>query len=215
MQVVNCPDNWEYEKHANYYLLPIKCIELLISLRSNTITTAIPSETRLAHRCLFSMLTPQGLSYFAGCYRGCSFQCLKYYEVQIKNDPRVGTKTNYVQYEMQLLSKVINDGMVALDVANQIPNAQLAEEDKIYFVVTFACKIFVEFLRIHPYANGNGHIGRYIIWAILGKYGIWPKQWPMHDRPPDPPYSSYISTYRNGNQTLLEEFVLKCVLGTA
>jgi Fic family protein len=74
-----------------------------------------------------------------------------------------------------------------------------------------ACRVFEVFLRIHPYANGNGHAARFLIWCLLSRYGYWPKGWPIEPRPPDPPYTHLISEYRNGNWEPLEEFVLKTV----
>jgi len=68
---------------------------------------------------------------------------------------------------------------MALDGAHKLPNAHLPREQKLAYAVIFACSIFVTFLQIHPYANGNGHAARLVVWAILGRYGYWPKSWPI------------------------------------
>ena len=95
-----------------------------------------------------------------------------------------------------------------MERGRQLPSARVPEEEKLYYVVTFACRVLVEFLRIHPYANGNGHIGRFIVWLILARFGYWPKQWPLNA---SPPYHELLKTYRDGDPLPLEEFVLQCL----
>lgn len=214
MHFHECPTEWEYGDHPNHHLLPTRCTGLLIQLRTAQLCTeAISRDSRPAHATLFENMTPPACPYFAGNYRGSNFRCLKYVEVGVAADPRVGVKPDNVATALDNLSETLRTGFGALDAARNIPNARLPVEDKIYYVVTFASRVFVEFLRIHPYVNGNGHIARFLIWAVLGKYGYWPKKWPLNARPPDPPYSEYIKQYRDGNPQLLETFVLKCLLG--
>jgi Fic family protein len=80
-------------------------------------------------------------------------------------------------------------------------------------VVVVACMVFELFLRIHPYANGNGHAARFCTWAILGAFGYWPERWPIEPRPPDPPYTQLLVDYRNGNRVPLERYLLSCIAG--
>ena len=94
-----------------------------------------------------------------------------------------------------------------------LPSGQLSDEDKALYTVMFACRVFEIFLRVHPYANGNGHVARFLIWSILGRYDYWPQQWPIEPRPPDPPDSQLIVEYRNGNPEPLEQYVLQCIAG--
>lgn len=214
MHPPDCP-SWDYGTHQHRNkLLPIRCASLLEELRIGSIDPVLVStHTRPIHSRLFTKLTPSSCPYYAGHYRGEPFRCLKFYEVKIKGDPRVGERTSMVDGSMTVMAQIIVDGIAALDAANLLPDAHVPRWQKIYYLVTFACRIFVEFLRIHPYANGNGHIGRFVIWALLGRYGLWPRKWPLDNRPPDPPYSDLINEYRNGNQEPLERYVLGCVLG--
>lgn len=208
-----CPNNWEYNDHANHHLLPDRCKGVLIQLRAERDPSLISQDTRPIHGTLFKDLTPPGCPYFAGNYRGADLRCLKYYQVCIPADPRVGAPPEHVTHAVNDLAQVISQGLSSIDIAHMLPVARLPQEERIYYLVTFACRVFVEFLRIHPYANGNGHMARFIIWSLLGKYGLWPKRWPLNDRPPDPPYSQYIKQYRDGQRDFLEKFVLKCILG--
>lgn len=211
----DCP-NWEYKDHpsANRYL-PLRCNSVLVNLRyGRPSPRALVRDTRNCHSELFEGLTPPRCGYYAGHYRGELFRCLQFHKVGIKADPRVGAPPGNVAAALQVLTDALYQGFPALDTATALPDAQLPPHDKVYYVVTFACRVFAEFLRIHPYVNGNGHMGRLIIWAILGAYGLWPKRWPLNDRPPDPPYSSLIEQHRDGNCEPLEKFVLQCVNGT-
>ena len=115
--------------------------------------------------------------------------------------------------DLEFLHEIIEGGFEALNQAFALPDAQLPPNEKVYYLVTFACRILVEFMRVHPYANGNGHMGRLVVSSILGVFGIWPKKWPLNDRPPDPPYSALLSAHRDGHKEHLEKFVLQCIIG--
>src|SRR5437879_5952982 len=75
-------------------------------------------------------------------------------------------------------------------------------------LVAFVCAVFSDFLKIHPYANGNGHAARFIAWALLGRYRLWPTTWPIHPRMPDPGYTQMLRDYRTGNKSALEQCLL-------
>ncbi|MGO7815608.1 Fic family protein, partial [Rhizobium ruizarguesonis] len=65
--------------------------------------------------------------------------------------------------------------------------------------IELAAALFVYFLEVHPYANGNGHMGRFLLQSLLGRYGLYfNSNFNMHPRPKDPAYTSAISQYRNG-----------------
>jgi len=112
---------------------------------------------------------------------------------------------------MDTLARDISRGAAALDTAHGLPNAQVPPDQKLLYVVVFACRVFVEFLTIHPYADGNGHAARFVIWSLLGRYGYWPRRWTVDPRPPDPPYGTMIAEYRGGNPEPLEKYVLGCI----
>lgn len=182
---------------------------VLSDLRSGLIDTlAGAADSRPIHRRLFHELTPPGHEYYAGNYRGEDYRCLRYLNVMIPGDPQVGFPSNWVLGYVREIAGLIRGGISALDLARQVPDGQLPREQKVLYVVIFACRIFELFLRVHPYADGNGHAARFIVWAILGRYGYWPKRWPLDPRPPDPPYSELIRQYRSGNRERLEAYIL-------
>ena len=112
-----------------------------------------------------------------------------------------------------LMDRFKNLATSALQCLDSI-NAPLTPGDKLKHVVAVACSIFDMFLRIHPYANGNGHIARLILTAILLRYGHRPKKLPVHPKPPaHSPYSSAIAAYQSGNPLPLQEYIVDGIIG--
>jgi fido (protein-threonine AMPylation protein) len=211
MHPPDCP-SWEYDRHINRVaILEQEVAQILAELRRGSLDTMqVAIDTRGIHERLFRDLVPPEYEYYAGHYRGEDYRCLKYYAVGILGDPRVGCPPQQVLSYMQELSRIVRETLTALD-AQHTSVGQLLRADNLQHIVAIACWTFDFFLRIHPYANGNGHIARFLIWAILGRYNFWPTKWPIEPRPNDPPYTHCIIAYRNGNPIPLESFVLSCL----
>jgi len=204
--------NWEYDNHPDRNaILPVRCNDWLVALAKGSLNPQILScDTRPAHLYLFEDLTPDGCKYLAGHYRGDNYSFLQYYNVRIAGDPRVGVDASVVLSSMNHLKKTIDLGMSAINSAYQAPDDVLPRSEKIIYIVKFATAVLVEFLRIHPYANGNGHMARLIIFTLLFQHKLWPKNWPFDK---SPPYHQLISIYRDGAEKPLEDFILESVLG--
>lgn len=195
-------------------MLPARAAEVLADLRRGRIDPqSVAGDSRPVHSRLFRELTPPGYEYYAGHYRGEEYRCLRYCRVGIPADPRVGYAPERVRGEMAALAELIKTGLAALDTARELPAVELSAEEKLLHTVVFACHIFEYVLCVHPYVDGNGHAARFIMWALLGRYGYWPTNWPLDPRPADPPYSELIMRYRDGEKVLLEAYVLRCVRG--
>lgn len=208
----DCPE-FEYANHpGRRTILPARVADLLIRLRRRDLDgREVASDTRSGHRFLFESMTPDGHDYYAGHYRGEPFRCLEHYRVGIQGDARVGYPPHLVPGHMDEFANLVRAAIEALDSGHNVPGTTPGE--KLYFTVAVACRIFELLNRIHPYANGNGHAARLCIWAILGRYGYWPERWPIEPRPPDPPYTTLLVAYRNGNREPLEGYVLNCIAG--
>ena len=207
----DCP-RWEYSRHQYANAVPIRCEAILHRLELGQL--AIESclrDSRPLHHELFVNLTPPECPYFAGHYRGESFKCLRFLNVKVEGDTRVGVPHDRVASELaNLQSHILKAGLKALDVAFAMPDDKLSQADKLYNLVKLSCRLLAEFLRIHPYANGNGHIGRLFIWLMLARFGYWPQKWPLHERPD---YGDLLSRYRDGIEQPLEDFVLRAIIG--
>lgn len=204
----DCPI-FDYENHPDWQaLLPARVAQTLVGLADGAIDSrATVLDSRPLHHALFSRLTPPRHEYFAGHYRGERYRCLEYYAVTIPSDPRVGAPPAVVAYWLDQVSSIVRAGLDALD-----GDHTLSRQDRLRYLVPFACRVFELFLRVHPYANGNGHVARFMVWCILGRYGHWPQRWSVEPRPPDPPYSEYIKRYRDGDTTPLELFVASMLI---
>ena len=111
---------------------------------------------------------------------------------------------------MAQLSRPIETAITGLD--NELHYGRVAPKYRLVYAVAAASRVFVTFLEIHPYANGNGHAARFFLTAFLGRYGYWLKSFPIEPRPPDPPYTDLIKAYRSGNREPLEAHILKCII---
>lgn len=211
MKPHNCPSEWEYKVHPDYNaILPTRCRDSLIKLSAGNATNPNKiQDTRNEHGEMFAGLTPHACDYFAGHYRGEDYKCLRYYEVGVDGDPLVGAPSDYVAAEMAIFGKTVLDAIAALDAAHTLPTTVLPEEHKLLHAVQVSCRALTEFLRIHPYANGNGHMGRWLVIALLHRYGFWPKSWPLDGHPP---YDQHLHDYRRGHRDGLEAFVLSCCI---
>ncbi len=214
MHPVDCP-NWEYNDHPHKTPILQKEIKsVLFELRNGNLDSLTSvSDARPVHLRLFHRLAPEDCPYYAGNYRGENYRCLKYFQVGIPSDRRVGFPPHLVKGYMDELANIVRDTVAALDEGMKLPNNQIPLEEKILYIVAAVCRIFEFFLRIHPYVNGNGHIGRFCMWALLGgRYGLWPVSWPIDPRPADPPYTNLIVDYRNGNPVPLETFIMQTLI---
>lgn len=209
MRPLDCPE-FEYANHPQKaVILPERQQVLYRWIEDSNINTReAVTDSRVFHRHLFEDLCPPGCYYYAGHYRGERFKCLAEYEIEIQSDPRVGVPAREVAANLAYLALAIKAGMSALDEAFRVPKAHLSPAERVQYVVTFACRVFVELLTIHPYANGNGHIARFCLVAILRHYGFALKHWTI-DPSPQPPYADLIYQHRRGQPAPLERAVLQ------
>lgn len=208
MHPLGCP-SWEYDNIVGSRdTIRDRASHLLLRLRADLGECSIvASDTRNSHAELFTGLTPANHDYYAGHYRGEAYRCLQHYRVHIVSDPLVGTNPEDVLGEMAQLGSDVLDAISALDAFVSTRRSRVAI---LIQVVRVAARVFAQFLTTHPYANGNGHAGRLIVCALLGRYGFWMKRWTVEPRPLDPPYSPAIADYRRGYISALEKFILEC-----
>jgi fido (protein-threonine AMPylation protein) len=209
---ITCPP-WEYDKIDGCDALLFNRAKFTL-MRVRAFTSheklAIAGDTRVLHRPYFEGLTPPGFEYYAGHYRGENFTCLRDRLVMILGDPRVGHHPHYVSGSMSTFVRDMRSAALQGDQIWTAPRALSSQPEKLLRVVQIVVALFVYFLEIHPYLNGNGHMARFILIALLGRYDVYPAKWPIHPRP-HRDYGTLIEQYRSGNRTALERFVLQCL----
>lgn len=188
--------------------MPVRIAEILRDMASGSVDTlALAVDSRDWHLSIFRGLTPPVCDYYAGHYRGEPYRCLRSYAVQVSGDARVGARPEHVAWSMRELGKLIEAGVRAID-----GNITLSPAERLRYAVALVSNAFVSFLGVHPYANGNGHAGRLIVWGILGRYGHWPRNFTVEPRPADPPYTELIKRYRDGERLPLERYFLAMLI---
>jgi fido (protein-threonine AMPylation protein) len=211
MHPSDCP-RWEYKNHLYANAVGIRCEAILNDLANKQLPVdATLRDTRAVHARMFVNLTPDRCSYYAGHYRGENYRCLRHLEVVVRSDPRVGAAPARVAADLaNLNAHVLATGLKALEASFALPDEKLPAEEKLFHLVVFACAALVEFLRIHPYANGNGHAGRFIVWLISVRFGYWPLKWELDT---SPPYHELLKRFRDGDPIPLQTFVLESITG--
>ena len=170
------------------------------------------ADSRHIHRRLFKDLTPSECAYFAGHYRGSDYPCLRAYDVTVGGSETAPAP--HVSSAMELLASRVMAILACLRAGDETPHSLLSKEQKLLYNVVLAAEVHAEFLRIHPYVNGNGHIGRFIVWCILGTFGYWPRDWPFDDHP-HAPYDVALNLYLAGQQEPLIQLMLHLIIGSA
>src|SRR5262245_30215939 len=91
MLLPGCPE-FNYAAHPHRHtFLPQRTREVLMDLGQGRLNTAeSAADSRPIHHRLFFDLVPPEQDYYAGHYRGELFRCLRYYDVHVPGDPRVG-----------------------------------------------------------------------------------------------------------------------------
>ncbi len=204
----DCP-RFEYEDQPRHkHHLAERSRAIVVSLRRRSVNVvALAADSRDAHGFLFNELTPLYCAYYAGHYRGEDLRCLREYVVQVPGDPAVGLEPSLVLRTMAALAFQVRAALLALEGWHTDP--AVTPHNRLVATVRLACLVFERVLTVHPYANGNGHAARFIIWAILGNFGYWPRTWTIDPRPTDPNYAGLIVAHRHGNPMPLVAAVLE------
>lgn len=208
-----CPD-WEY-KHDPHHgpILAREAAKILTAIHDGTLSIRQAAlDTRPNHKQLFSRLVPPKMDYLAGNYRGQDFKCLRHRPAGIPANQRVGSPPEVVHLDLKQFGKHFQATISGLDALMSVPNARVQPREKLKYLVAAACSLFSEFLIIHPFANGNGHIARIMLTWILARFGYWLSDFPIEPRPNDPEYSDAIFKYQNGDFTPLERMVLLSII---
>jgi fido (protein-threonine AMPylation protein) len=87
------------------------------------------------------------------------------------NLEKMGVWANRVNDEMAAVLTGLNAVFADLDARLPVGKPP-STADQILQVISFAALAHGEFLRVHPFANGNGRIGRLLVAFICLRYGV-------------------------------------------
>jgi fido (protein-threonine AMPylation protein) len=169
----------------------------------NAVATAL--DPRPIHARMFGGMTDPGDEYFTGHYRGEDFPNLRYYNVMVQGYPEVGVHFTQVEQAMKSFYQGLSDAF------SQNSGGSSTDPKVLFQRIGSACAALAEFLRVHPFADGNGHAGRYIVWAFLVRFGIYPRSWPLNQSLPAP-YGDLLSRFRAGDRAPLIQYVVNYAL---
>lgn len=206
-----CPA-WQYSAHADCArLLPAATALLLAGIQAGKYPVdTFARDTRPIHGQLFAGLSPVGYAYYVGTYRGSHQKCLRTYDVDVGGDPLAGAPASKVFAEITSLGTAI--ARMTVKIESALATGALIDQNlRSIAVVRLACDAFVRFLTVHPFADGNGHTARALLWLILFQFGYKPDGWTIDPRPPFRNYASLIAQHRRGDSGPLEQFVLSCI----
>lgn len=201
---------WEYEGHSDRKSVEDNCNKTVAHfLENENDRDAFFKDTRPIHKAIFQNVTPDGHTYFAGNYRGAPYSQLYRRPVFIGDDSG---------HPPELVAQAMEDfPIIANSLLNQFHNIMKSNNEsrakKILYFSDFLSKIYVRFVAIHPYANGNGHIARLLVWTFLKRANLPLTFWTI-DKRPERPLDDCIFYARRGDwRPIVEYFFIRIATG--
>ncbi|RYD91485.1 MAG: hypothetical protein EOP50_14220, partial [Sphingobacteriales bacterium] len=164
MHPASCGE-WEYTEHADAALVRKRSVDLLRRAQGSVADAEVVcADSRSAHQEIFSAVTPTGQEYLAGHYRGEAYPCLEFRPAYIARQP--GFPPSDIAMAMQAYHAEVQGALADLEMATaKKKGKKLTDGEWLHLTAELLAALYVQFLVIHPYANGNGHISRLIVWV--------------------------------------------------
>jgi len=215
--------NWDYEDHPEAARVTARCKKLTELLRKRPKRfNRYGYDTRRGHVFMFTGMAPDACSCIIGRYRGADdCAALTNYPVRVGQDPRVGVDPRLVLWQVGAFETRTREACEEFEKSR----ADGTPPDKAFLGFTrLLCDALEAFFWIHPYANGNGHSGRLLLWVLMTRHGFPPRNWPLDE---SPEYGSALTSYRDGTEKLnagdqkgglalqkpLQRFIMKAIRG--
>jgi fido (protein-threonine AMPylation protein) len=171
--------SWHEDNPQNLSLIQSNAAQLIMELRAAAVQRILLTAEELCrwHARLYAACEVPVPGY-VGHFRGDpAVRELIDYEVGLGaplkdgNPEKMGLWARRVSEEMTAVLAGLN--AVFADLDDQLPVGKPpSTADQILQVISFAALAHGEFLRIHPFANGNGRIARLLVAFICLRYGV-------------------------------------------
>jgi fido (protein-threonine AMPylation protein) len=145
------------------------------------------------------------VAYYAGEIRDSDARFPELYGYEVKIGPQRGVEARWVPEQLARFEAAMRNAVAALDPA--IPTkGHPADAAQLRSVLTLCAYTHGEWVRIHPFANGNGRTGRiWANWCAL-RYGV-PPFVRLKPRPQGNPYATASAlSMRGDHQAMIAVF---------
>lgn len=199
--------NWDYKKQPTVATVAATCNEFIQKLHAapDSQVSAL-RDTRPFHLALFKAAVPPACKYLAGNYRGSDHSCLKHRNVGMGG--RAGAPCGEVD---RLMINFHAGARLSLGVLEaQLGRKPARSPDTYATLMRYIAETVSTFQDIHPYADGNGHIGRLFVWVVLGHFNLLPEKWWLHENP-GLDWDTAVREHQTGDPERLQSFLLHTI----
>lgn len=170
--------------------------------------TKLPSAEMVKswHKEMFEGIAPH--SDYVGQFRDKEHTsyCLQDYEVVVGDLP--GTDSSRVIFEVEAFFKNFNAKLLSLESSFRVEGGRPPNLDEVSRVVELAAWVHGEWVRIHPFANGNGRTARLLTNYVLIRFGFGPA-FAIRPRPDQPYGLAARASMKEGDHRLMELVIWK------
>jgi fido (protein-threonine AMPylation protein) len=147
------------------------------SIQSHTMPTA--TMARNWHRSMLQGVEVPDEAYRGG-FRGDAHPALTEYEVTVGGLPT--TRAASVAEEIRKLVAELQNQVTWLDEVEALEDPSFLDPDFVVKVLELAAWLHCDWVRIHPFVNGNGRTARMWVLWLCGRYGL-PQLLSLRPRP--------------------------------
>lgn len=141
---------------------------------------------------------------YRGAFRGSRHPALLDYEATVGGLPT--TRASNVTSEVDNFISELQDRVLALDELDRQSDPEQLTAIFVEAVLNTAAWLHGEWIRIHPFANGNGRTARMWVLWLCSRYGL-PQLLPLRPRP-DVIYGPASLLSMSGEHTLFYQYLL-------
>lgn len=168
------PEPWDGDPPGSEPQIEANVAGLWPSIAGDAANRATPTAVLAQdwHRAIYrSVRLP--IRYYAGEFRDSDPRFPELYGYEVAVGGRLGVRSAEAPDEVQRFEQRVQDVCRRLDAA--IPAGEIpSDEDELRAVIALAANAHGEWVRIHPFANGNGRTAR--VWAnwLAVRYALPP-----------------------------------------